>query len=85
MGASRRQTSGSADKSDGSIMHKYSNVGAFNFSDIDITELLESIDSSIEVEVTEIYRVKPTSKQVVLQSVSFDFSKLEIERIQPAT
>lgn len=66
-------------------MHTYSKISEFNFSESDITELLESVDNSIEVEVTEIYRVTPTSKQVVLKSVSFDFSQLEIERIQPAT
>ena len=53
----------------------------FDFSSEDVASLVEAVDGSIEIEVTEVYRIKPTIKTVTLQPFSIEL--LEVNRVKP--
>lgn len=64
------------------IQQKFSPVREFDFSSEDVSNLVEAVDGSIEIEITEVYRIKPTIKTVTLQSFSIEL--LEVNRIKPS-
>ena len=63
------------------IQQKFSPMREFDFSSEDVASLVEAVDGSIEIEVTEVYRIKPTIKTVTLQPFSIEL--LEVNRVKP--
>lgn len=62
---------------------KFSKITEFPFSVQEIDEAFQALDDTVEIEIVETIRVKPTAQQIKLQSVTIDLSLLEVDRVKP--